>query len=645
MVSRKGSPTKGKKPAPSAGKENSIASAKKMASKRAMDDGKKLPIASPPQSPRQSPLRRNYTRDGMQDRKSLTPWMTGGNMMRAPTKPKLTVPNNWTTMSGRFRPSESGWGFDARSTVGRLTSFSVFSGQGGGGGASFVNGVSSYFRVSRRDLDSVEIEDAETSEAFRKDLEEKGMKQTIVVDKDWELRSNISVVSMSDASYILDLAQQKQFRAQERQEEALEEAFILYKTALAEGASDDEEMFFMLLTEVKKELDEKYRENDRKNDKLLDKALEAEMKRRERKELHGSEHSDGVDVGKKTNKLRELLGEEELYLEVEDAHKLDHVQNFQRLVPDSKEVREVEYTRSSPTHSKTTNSSTMNVKKSSGLFSCCGKDVEDSVVIATGPTVANETRRILEHRDPSFFKRLRKKQAEQEETNMSPRRKQVGLSDDDMWWQNKSIEINVPDIEDDTVPSNPSARTEPEQIKSAVSQSSNESPRSRKSEPMRVSQRDLQSQEEKQSPLSRKLSRSPAKKERTKSNPTGGTSKSSSRRTSKSISSMSEESFDSPRKKHNSPKKKSTKKSRGQDADSADSDKDKLLTVKGKKSKSAKSSNDLRSPKGEGKAKMDSKSKNTKKSKNSVSLSSDSGDSSHSFEAKVKKRKKKKSKA
>ena len=230
--------------------------------------------------------------------------------MKAPTKPKLTVPQNWTTRSGRFRPSESGWGFDARSTVGRLTGgmSTVF------GGSSFVSGMMGRGRVSRKDLDNVEVEDPEAVEAFQKDLEGKGIKPTIIVDGDWQSRSNISMVSMSDASYILDLAQQKQFRGKERQEEALEEAFLLYKTALAEGADDDEQMFFMLLNEVKKELDEKYKERDRKNDRDLDRALEAEVLRREREQRKGkgmqtSEHDEalGLDVGRRTSKVNVLI--------------------------------------------------------------------------------------------------------------------------------------------------------------------------------------------------------------------------------------------------------------------------------------------------------------------------------------------------
>ena len=88
-------------------------------------------------------------------------------------------------------------------------------------------------------------------------------------------------MSLGNASYILDLAQQKESRKSDRQEEALEEALELYGTWLTEGKKDDQNVFLMILQEVKKEQKAKYKEADKRHAALLDAALDEELKRRE----------------------------------------------------------------------------------------------------------------------------------------------------------------------------------------------------------------------------------------------------------------------------------------------------------------------------------------------------------------------------
>ncbi|KAL3914929.1 MAG: hypothetical protein SGILL_005881 [Bacillariaceae sp.] len=615
MGQRKGSPAKGKKPSAAAhGEDNNVATS-----------GRKSRSSPPPRPPPESPVRsahsrsahnrsahsrtsagpspprRNYHRDtaapsladGMKNRKSLNTWMTGGNLMKAPTKPKLTVPQNWTTRSGRFRPSESGWGFDARTTVGRFTGgLSVMA------GSSFVSGIMGRGRVSRKDLNADgndEIQDPEAIAAFQQHLGEAGIKPTIVVDGNWQSRSNISMVSMSDASYILDLAQQKQFRGKERQEEALEEAFILYKTALGEGADDDEQMFFMLLNEVKKELDEKYKEKDRKNDRDLDRALEAEMLRRERQQkgMRDSEHDQdlGIDVGRRKSKVSNLIDDEEYYHEVEERqqqHEKETAQSNNNLM---------EYSRGPRPEQKSQLNQDGATTKTSGFFSCCGKDVEDSVVIATTKTVREDESKTLQHRDPSFFKRLRKKQAEEEEERKKKR--EIELSNDDMWWEEKSVEVNVPEIDDDL----PTTRTRGSKgSQDTLGETSNESPRSRKSEPLSLFQKSPNPPETKlRRRKSNPLALSPGSPSRKTATESTVSSLSSSEKKNESPGKKKKRSVSKARKRSVSPtktrksKSKSPKRSQSRDT-GADGDKTRSPKKKGKL-KATKSSDALTSPK------------------------------------------------
>jgi len=127
---------------------------------------------------------------------------------------------------------------------------------------------------------------------FNKSLKKAGIKKSFAIDQNWESNSTVSEISdisIGNASYILDLAQQKETRKKDREEEALEEALELYGTWLTEGKNDDKNIFLMILHEVKKEQKGKYRKADKKHASLLDAALDEELKRREKIKQEESE--------------------------------------------------------------------------------------------------------------------------------------------------------------------------------------------------------------------------------------------------------------------------------------------------------------------------------------------------------------------
>merc|ERR1712176_1685425 len=130
-----------------------------------------------------------------------------------------------------------------------------------------------------------EIADPVERNRFYKSLKKAGIKKTYTFDRNWEdssTSSEVSELSIGNASYILDLAQQKETRKKDCEEEALEEALELYGTWLTEGKSDDKNIFLMILHEVKKEQKAKYKKADKRQAALLDAALDEELKRREK---------------------------------------------------------------------------------------------------------------------------------------------------------------------------------------------------------------------------------------------------------------------------------------------------------------------------------------------------------------------------
>jgi hypothetical protein len=223
------------------------------------------------------------------------------------------VPSHWTTKSGKFDPKQSELGFDARSNAAINIdspnktgddSVSTFSNDRDHD-SEYMSNTSDETkpknnknkekkRENSAPLDG-EIENAEERYRFYKKLKKAGIKKTFTIEDDWETSStssDISEISMGNASFILDLAQQKECRKKDREEEALEEALELYGTWLTEGKNDDKNIFLMILHEVKKEQKTKYKKADKKHAALLDAALDEELKRRERIKLEEKEDKE-----------------------------------------------------------------------------------------------------------------------------------------------------------------------------------------------------------------------------------------------------------------------------------------------------------------------------------------------------------------
>jgi hypothetical protein len=320
----------------------------------------------------------------------------------------------------------------------------------------------------------VEIEDPEEREAFYKGLDKMGIQATIDVADDFSERNPVSVVSMGYASYILDLAQQREMREKDRQEEALEEALELYKTALSEGAKDDEKLFLAILSEIKKELDEKYVEVYKKKDEWLDEALQAELDRRaalknEPKEEASYQQSEEMLPESSTKKLdgskRSTRVDEIIESTRWDGHKNDvgnweeceneYEDYYQDIQGDEEEedwdethVKDASSRSNRKVSSKDKNSPRPSEKTTGGGgggFLCCGKAVEDSVLITNGPSPARPSRDHSQNNFSALFKSLKKKKEEEEKKQ----RHEELLVEEDMWWKNEPVEVNVPEIEDD----------------------------------------------------------------------------------------------------------------------------------------------------------------------------------------------------
>ena len=210
-----------------------------------------------------------------------------------PSYSQLPVPQNWTTVSGKFNPNRSELGFDAKSNM----AINVNSRYGCEDSLKSGVSKSSHSNTSGDTVSKMhnkskgkkiflgEIEDPVERHRFYKSLKKAGIKKTFTFDQDWEntsSNSEVSELSTGNASYILDLAQQKETRKKDREEEALEEALELYGTWLTEGKSDDKNIFLMILHEVKKEQKAKYKKADKRHSALLDAALDEELKRREK---------------------------------------------------------------------------------------------------------------------------------------------------------------------------------------------------------------------------------------------------------------------------------------------------------------------------------------------------------------------------
>jgi len=277
---------------------------------------------------------RSTQRKGLRrSRRSNNPWTDnvsdhGSHESILPSFSQLPVPSNWTTASGKFDPRRSEMGFDARSNM----AINVNTNHGSCG--STKSGVSDHSPSNTSDDasmqktnskrkgkkkssidDDTEILDGDIANPaerhrFHKTLKKAGIKKAFTFDQNWEdssTSSEVSELSIGNASYILDLAQQKETRKRDREEEALEEALELYGTWLTEGKCDDKNIFLMILHEVKKEQKAKYKKADKRQAALLDAALDEELKRREKMKEEEEKVRIKAEIEKEEPELRPVL--------------------------------------------------------------------------------------------------------------------------------------------------------------------------------------------------------------------------------------------------------------------------------------------------------------------------------------------------
>lgn len=229
------------------------------------------------------------------------------------------VPSHWTTESGKFDPRQSEMTFDARSNVAINVNLrhsrnnnsdekSLSNGSEDTHGDSSEDSPTNAKKKSKKkEVLEGEYEDPHERHQFYKKLKKVGIKKTFEFEDDWEANSqnsNVSDISVGNASYILDLAQQKESRKKDREEEALEEALELYGTWLTEGKSDDKNIFLMILHEVKKEQKAKYKKLDKKQAALLNQALDDELKRREQVKQEEKEREEEEEREKEEAKKK-----------------------------------------------------------------------------------------------------------------------------------------------------------------------------------------------------------------------------------------------------------------------------------------------------------------------------------------------------
>mmetsp|Transcript_54715 Transcript_54715/g.132860 ORF Transcript_54715/g.132860 Transcript_54715/m.132860 type:complete len:845 (+) Transcript_54715:173-2707(+) len=387
-------------------------------------------------------------------------YKAGGKMTMAP------VPSNWTTASGHFKPQESELGFDASSAVGP-NGLTKSSRKGRSSSTKMLGLSDSHHSIGNKNAlqeptveIQVEIEDPKEREAFYEGLQKIGIEETIDVDDDHSDKNPVSVISLGYASYILDLAQQREMRENDRQEEALEETLELYKTALSEGAKDDEQLFLAILNEVKKEMDVKYVDIYKQKDQWLDDALQAELDRRAalkdepKEEVHKPKQkapreekstSPATDVGKRATRVDEIM-EYEGWDGYDGDEGWDEYEDYYEDIHDDVGDDDLGGDFIQPAKSNAKSSAPTNKKtKSGGGGGCCGRAVEDSVVDTSTPGPMSSTKDPSQGNYTALFKRLKKKKEEE----LKKQRDEELLAEEDMWWKNEPVEVNVPEIEDD----------------------------------------------------------------------------------------------------------------------------------------------------------------------------------------------------
>jgi hypothetical protein len=105
------------------------------------------------------------------------------------------------------------------------------------------------------------------------------MPPTIEVDEE-EMKKPHSDVTLGGESYILDLARQRETRKRDLQEEALEDALLMYKKKLKEGSEETDELFLTMVVEAQNILTEEYEPIWEAKDTYLEQALQYELERR-----------------------------------------------------------------------------------------------------------------------------------------------------------------------------------------------------------------------------------------------------------------------------------------------------------------------------------------------------------------------------
>ena len=101
---------------------------------------------------------------------------------------------------------------------------------------------------------------------------------------DEEADGRLSIISISDESYIQDLINQRETRENDRKEEALEDAMALYQIAIRDqGLPESEELFLQIFHEVLREMEQKAIEKDRLQDERLAQVIEKKMAEEEEK--------------------------------------------------------------------------------------------------------------------------------------------------------------------------------------------------------------------------------------------------------------------------------------------------------------------------------------------------------------------------
>ncbi|OEU17722.1 hypothetical protein FRACYDRAFT_238149 [Fragilariopsis cylindrus CCMP1102] len=395
---------------------------------------------------------RGRDRKSSEERNINTPWTNDNNATNAtgndttndnriPTGLVNNVPSTWTTASGKFHPNESELGFDTSSNInghrdaltsttdGNKSNRSSRSNKSSRSTKTVTSmGVSDNFIADDDDdnnnnndnnkskkhmLLNGEPEDPVARQRFYKNLKKVGIKSLLVCildnddnDNDDDGKTTVSEMSFSEASYILDLAQQKESREKDRQEEALEEALELYRTWLMEGKNDDKNIFLMILSEVKKERKEEYEEYDKKHDSLLNVALDSELKRRESETKHNQQQqqenmkvkedppSTVDEPHKSTARIDKVIERNKSSTNLDDYND-DYPEEwnepYDTTLEQIKKPKEKSKTKTAVSSSKENiNSNTvtpkkkMNKKKKSlGIFDCFGSNIEDDVIVET----------------------------------------------------------------------------------------------------------------------------------------------------------------------------------------------------------------------------------------------------------------------